>query len=323
MKKFIAIIVIMFIIVGVIVGGMWLKKESQTEKATFFAFDTIINLTVSSDDARSILDQCEREIYRLDKLFNVHSHESEISMLNQKAAQSPVKVSEELYGLIERSVEYSGDTDGAFDITIKPLVDLWDVKSGKNIVPAQSDIEAALKKVSYNNIVLYPESEIGFSTPDTKLDLGAVAKGYGADRLCDIIKKASCDWALLDLGGNIYCVGDREFSIGIQDPDGKRGEYFRVIKAQNTSVVTGGGYERGFEKDGRYYHHIISPFDGYPADSGVKSVTVTGPSSEMCDAYSTAVYVQGKSLAKKLSDKHKEISFIIVDNDGNIQQISQ
>lgn len=321
MKKINPVISIILIIILAIVGYMFLRRNDEPKKSTFFAFDTIINLTVAGEDAQAVLDECEREIYRLDKLFNVHSPQSEISFLNENAAQSPVKVSQELYGLIKRSVEYSKDTHGAFDITIKPLVDLWDVKSGKNIVPSQSDIEANLKKVSYNDILLYPEWEIGFSSSDTKIDLGAVAKGYATDRLCEIIKNSSCHWVLLDLGGNIYCVGDREFSIGIQDPKGERGEYFRVIKVKNTSVVTGGGYERGFEKDGRYYHHIISPYDGYPADSGLESVTVKGPSSEMCDAFSTAVFVHGKDLAKELSAKNKDISFIIMDKNGNSEEI--
>ena len=232
-----------------------------------------------------------------------------------------MKVSEELYGVIERSVGYSDATDGAFDITIKPLVDLWDIKSGKNTVPDDSYIKEKIKNVSYKNIVFLPDSKIGFSDSATKLDLGGVAKGYGADRLCEIIKGYSYEWALLDLGGNIYCMGDREFNIGIQHPDGERGEYFHTVKAKNLSVVTGGGYERGFEVNGRYYHHIISPFDGYPADSGLKSVTVTGVSSEMCDAYSTAVFVYGKEMAKKLCETKDNISFIIMDNNGNVEEI--
>lgn len=322
MKKITWIISTILIIILAAAGYVHIRGREETKKSTFFAFDTIINLTVTSDDAQTILDECEKEIYRLDKLFNVHSPESEISLLNQKGAAEPVAVSDELYGLIERSIGYSKDTDGAFDITIKPLVDLWDIKSGKDIVPYKQQIEENLKKVSYNNIILCPDGKIGFSSPDTKLDLGAVAKGYAADRLCEIIGSYIYDYALLDLGGNIYCMGEKEYRIGIQDPDGKRGEYSEVINAKNTSVVTGGGYERGFEKDGIYYHHIISPFDGYPADSGLKSVTVINKSSEMCDAYSTAVFVAGKDLAEKLCSKISDLSFALIDKNGQIEKIN-
>jgi len=321
MKKIAPIFAIILIISLSVGGYMYFGNRPDVKKTTFFAFDTVINLTLSSKDAQTILDECEKEIYRLDGIFNVHSPESEIYMLNESGAESPVEVSEELYGVIERSIGYSADTEGAFDITIKPLVDLWDIKNKKTTPPEDFRIKETVKKVSYNNIVLYPESKIGFSHPSTKLDLGGVAKGYGADRLCEIIKAHSFEWALLDLGGNIYCMGDREFNIGIQHPDRERGEYFRTVKAKNKSVVTGGGYERGYEANGRYYHHIISPFDGYPADSGLKSVTVTGDSSEMCDAYSTAVFVYGKNLAKKLCEKEKNISFIIMDNNGNVEEI--
>lgn len=321
MKKFILILTAIIIISLAFSGYIYLNSRYETKKTTFFAFDTIINLTVTAKDSDEILQECEREIYRLDKLFNVHSTKSEISLLNDKGSISPVKVSEELYSLIERSVGYSKDTDGAFDITIKPLVDLWDINSGKNIVPSEYQIEETLKKVSYNNIVFYPDTKIGFSSPYTKLDLGAVAKGYAADRLCEIIKNHSYKKALLDLGGNIYCMGDDEYRIGIQNPDGKRGEYLEVINAKNTSLVTGGGYERGFEKDGIYYHHIINPFDGYPADSGLKSVTVINKSSEMCDAYSTAVFVSGKKLAEKLCAEDKDLSFILIDAEGKTERI--
>ena len=322
MKKIALIFIIILLISFIIAGHLYFNPRTDVAKRTIFAFDTIINLTVSSDDGEAVLDQCEKEIYRLDSIFNAHSSQSEVSLLNDNGADTPVKVSEELYGVIERSIEYSKETHGAFDITIKPLSDLWDVKSGLNIVPSDEKVKETLGKVSYTDIVLYPDLNVGFSSSDTKIDLGGVAKGYAADRLKEIIEMSGSQWALIDLGGNIYCVGDREFRIGIQHPDKERGEYFDIINIKDKSVVTGGGYERGFEKDGKYYHHILSPFDGYPAFSGLKSVTVTGCSSEMCDAYSTAVYVYGKALAEELCEKNKDISFILMDNTGKTEKIN-
>lgn len=321
MKKTTGILFLILIIITAIGGYAYLNRAPAVRKSTVFAFDTVINLTVASEEAQQILDECEREIYRLDKLFNVHSPMSEISQLNLNGGISPFEVSDELYGIIERSIGYSRKTHGAFDITIKPLVDLWDIKNEKPSVPSDRCIKDNLEKVSYKNIVTGKNNEISFLSPDTRIDLGGVAKGYAADRLCDIIRSHPHSWALVDLGGNIYCTGDRSFSIGIQHPDKERGEYFCVTDVKNASVVTGGGYERGFAEDGKYYHHIISPYNGYPADSGLKSVTVTGSSSEMCDAYSTAVFVYGRELAEELCRTDEDVSFIIMDKNGKIEEI--
>lgn len=313
MKKVLMIISVV-IIVAIIVTGAYLNRNETCEEK-FFAFNTLISVKVTGNDAKNAVDALGKEATRLDKLLNAHSSQSEVSMINTAAADGYLDISEEVYLLIKRCIQYSQNTEGAFDITVKPLVDLWDI-GGKNHIPDESELNKALKAVSYENIDLSQKNKVHFTHPDTRIDLGAVAKGYAADRMKEILSGFDIDYALIDLGGNIYAYGEREYRVGIQHPDKERGEHFKVISAKNASVVTSGAYERGFERDGVYYHHILSPFDGKCADSGIKSVTVVGEVSEMCDAYSTAVYVKGKSLADKLQENNPGVSFVIMEDDG-------
>ncbi len=313
MKKLLMIISAVIILAMIVTGAVLNRNKTYEEK--FFAFDTLISIKVTGNDAKNAVAALGKEAARLDKLLNVHSSQSEVSRINTVAANGYADVSEEVYLLIKRCTQYSQNTDGAFDITVKPLVELWDI-GGKNHIPDETELNEALKAVSYENIDLSQENKVHFTHPDTKIDLGAVAKGYAADRMKEILSGFDIEHALIDLGGNIYVYGEREYRVGIQHPDKERGEHFKVISAKNTSVVTSGAYERGFERDGVYYHHILSPFDGKCAHSGIKSVTVTGDVSEMCDAYSTAVYVKGKSLAYKLREKRPRIAFVIMEDDG-------
>lgn len=256
---------------------------------TFFAMDTYIDMTVGS---KAQADSVEKEIKRLDNLLSVTKKDSDTSRFN-----NGLSVSDETAALIERCDKISALTDGAFDIRIQSLVELWDVANAK-APPTDKAVASALDDKS-------------------KIGLGAVAKGYAASRVRSILTDKGVKSALVSLGGNVMLIGSnpegRAWNVGIQHPK-KADDIIGIITASDCAVVTSGGYQRYFECDGKRYHHIFDPKTGYPADSGIISATVISKDDTLADALSTAVYVMGVEKATKLY-KTQDIELIMVTND--------
>ena len=238
-------------------------------------------------------------------IFSRTNEKSELYKLNAGELEAP---SQKLENIIEFSLTMSEFTDGAFDITITPLVALWNIKE-RTTPPTDEEIKEAKGKVDYKKVSLEP-----FSLGGTTLDLGAVAKGYIADKLVDYFKKQGAEDVVIDLGGNIALIG--EHTVGIRNPK-KPDEVFATMTINNKSAVTSGAYQRYFEYDGERYHHIIDPRTGKSADSGIASVTVVSPSSVFADALSTSIYILGED-ALSLCAKFNDTDAIIFKEDGSI-----
>jgi len=292
------------------------KKVSSTE----FALNTVITITAYGDNADNATKAAIEEIRRIEKVFSAHLETSEISNINKKAFNTPVEASDEVIFVLEKCLEMSRKTNGSFDITVKPLVDLWNITSENPKVPSDGAIDSAKSLVNYNDIVI-EGNKVSFKKEGMQIDLGAAVKGYCADRAVEVLKSYGIKNALLDLGGNIYALGKNEegkkWRIGIKDPSSPAGEHFSVEEISNLTAVTSGSYERYFEKDGKIYHHIIDPKTGYPADSGLISVTVISESSFEADMLSTAIFVMGD---KDFVDILKDVNYtkvITVDKNNN------
>jgi len=323
MKKILALLLALILIFSAIFAIRFRKSPDYCEK-TAFALNTAIKITVYAKDASSLADDALKEIHRIDALMNAHNPSSEISKIN--SSPDGAVVSKEVFDLIKTAVDISYKTNGAFDITLKPVSDLWDINSENPKVPKTEDIEAALSKTGFESIVLDEESlTVSFRKEGMAIDLGAIAKGYAADRAASVLKKAGVKSALLDLGGNVYAIGKNRYSkswkIGLQTPWEQRGEYFRIVEIENAAVVTSGAYERYFEKDGEIYHHIIDPETGFPSDSDIASVTVICENSALSDALSTAIFVSGEKGAKNALENFEGIEIIIMTNKGKIKQM--
>lgn len=296
MKKILTAVLCAAIVVCIAAffGG---EKYSQTE----YMLNTVI--TITADNKAAVTD-CFDEIRRIENLFSVYIPESEISSINSAPAGTPVKVSEETFNLLKKACEYKKLTDGAFDIAIKPLADLWDV-SGTGYVPTESEINSSLELIE--DIALN-ENDMTVTLPKDgmAIDLGGIAKGYAGDKVREILKSHGVKSAIADLGGNIVTVGQngrKDWRIGLQNPVEQRGTTYAHIGINDKFVVTSGGYERYFEKDGQAYHHIFDPSTGRNPANGILSVTIVSDDGTLADALSTACFVSGKDKAISIAEK--------------------
>lgn len=262
-------------------------KEYATD---FFAMDTFMTVQVLGEDGEQLAAACERQVNTLEAALSRTREGSEVWNLNH-AAGAPVEMPAAAE-LLLLSIAHSDMTGGLYDPTVARLTDLWGVGTEKERIPAQSEIEEALK---HTGSKLAQVSGQAFGLLDgAQLDLGGIAKGYAADQCAAILRDAGAS-GLLTLGGNIYAVGTNgggDWRIGIADPDNSA-DYLAVLSVRDESVVTSGDYERYFERDGRRYHHIFDPRTGYPAESGLRSVTVIDENSTRADALTTALFVMG------------------------------
>lgn len=290
-----------------------------------FAFDTVIEITVydnNKEHAESVLNSCMDLCNYYDSLFNINNPSSDIFKINESGGET-VKVSKDTIDIIKRSVYYSEISGGIFDITIEPLYELWDFNnSSHENIPDNDSILKELENVNYKSIEI-SESDKTVTVPKgLKINLGAIAKGYIADKLKEFLKENDIECALINLGGNILTFGEKpdkkSFNIGIQKPFSNTGEIITTVEANNKSVVTSGIYQRYFEYDGKIYHHIINPFTGYPAENNLASVTIISDSSTDADALSTICMLLGEEKANDFLKTIGSVSAVLIDKGGNI-----
>lgn len=275
-------------------------KNSRIAKQTF-AFDTVISITADKKDSDK-LEEAFKLCRQYEKIFSRTDPESELFLINEKKVSSP---SDDIKKVLDFSLKMSEYTGGAFDVTVAPLVDLWNVGE-RTSPPDDSEVSEALSRIGYSSIVTEP-----FNTSGKKLDMGAVAKGYIADRLIENFKKSNTGNVIIDLGGNVALIG--EYTVGIRDPFNPE-EIFATISLKDKSAVTSGSYQRYFDYDKKRYHHIIDPRTGYPSDSGIASVTVISPSSIEADALSTAIFIMGRDSISLCSNFSDTDAFIIMED---------
>jgi len=284
------------------------------ETRTFFAMDTYMSISAPSAD-EGLIDRCISEVEYIESLISVTDTSSEIYRLNYSGETD---ASAHTLALLEFALSMCEATGGALDITMYPVVRAWGFTSGEYRIPAGSELTALLRCVDYTGItvdgsrIMIPEGSM--------VDLGSVGKGYASDVIADMLRSGGVDSALIDLGGNIYCIGTKEngakWTIGLRDPMG--GDYLGVVSVSDCAVVTSGCYERYFEQDGVRYGHIFDPVTGCPADNGLISVTIIGKSGAVCDALSTALYVMGPDAAADYLSAQDDADAILVRSDGSL-----
>ncbi len=276
-------------------------EDAQKYTDEIYALDTVITMTIYSDDpnmdVQKIIDNTEVLIHSYENLISKTIEGSFTSELNKNGSfDASDKVYKDLvYYLVDRSQYFASISGGAFDVTVEPLVRLWDINNGNTEVPAQEDIDAAVALIDYNNFT-YDENTYTLANGST-VDFGAIAKGYMADIVKASLMSQGVDSALINLGGNVITIGakpgDKDWVIGVQDPNEPTGAILGTVSIKNKSVVTSGNYERYFIKDGVRYHHILDPKTGYPGGEGLASTTVISDRSIDCDALSTTTFLLG------------------------------
>ena len=308
-------IIILVVLMAIIVAIAFLMgKKSKPISRDGYYFDTYVNLTVYNQKDAKYLDDCLKMCERYEKLFSRTLEDSDIWNVNNADGEAVI-VDPETYYLIERALEFCEETDGAVDITIAPLVDTWgfnhneDTRAAK---PADDEIEDALIKIDYKNVIPLGDNMIRLDGEGTQIDLGFIAKGYIADKLKEYLISQNVKSAIISLGGNIVVIGNKpdgsEYNIGIKDPNNS-GEIIRSLKVSDKSVVTSGTYERYVEYEGVKYHHILDTESGFPVDNGVQSVTIVSDSSMEGDALSTICLILGEEESKDILNSHKSEAY--------------
>lgn len=295
-----------------------IQQEGDQLSGSAFLLNTYCTITLYDHSDRLILEEAFELCRHYEQLFSKTVEDSEIFRLNQ---QKSLRVSDDTADLLRQALAYCELSDGALDISIGSVSNLWDFNSGENIVPAAEQIAALLPSVDFRQIKI-TDHEVCLLQPRATLDLGAVAKGYIADRMKDYLVSQGVTQAILNLGGNVLCIGrknaTRGFSIGIQKPFDEG--YFAAIELKEPyySVVTSGIYERYFEKNGRFYHHILDPETGMPVDNDLLSVTIISADSLTGDALSTACFVLGRKSGMDLIDQLDDVYALFLTKDGQI-----
>ncbi len=307
------------LLAGILTGCSAPAEEMQQPvERSLFAMNTYMTFTVYGEDAQAALQEAEECIQQVEGLWSVTDEDSEIYQANHSGGQ-PVTVSEETAEIISFALEMAQRTGGALDPTIYPVLTAWGFTTDSKQVPSQQQIAQLLEQVGYDRIQING-SEL--TVPDgMELDLGAVGKGYTADLVTEILRRHGVTSALISLGGNIQSIGSRpdgsDWRLGIRAPweSGNLG----VLTVSDAAVVTSGGYENYFDDEqGNIYWHILDPSTGYPADSGLQSVTIVGREGRMCDALSTALFVMGAQSAEQYWRENGGFEMLLVTDSGEI-----
>ena len=280
------------------------KAQESTTTSSMILMDTVVDVRVDGPRSASLVERVFARMEELERVFSRFIEESEVSEINRRAGEW-VEVSPLTLELVELGIEMGRITEGAFDITIGAVLDLWGFGSDFHRVPTEEELADALATVDYTRVEVDGERGAVRIPQGTVLDLGGIAKGFIIHQATAILREAQVDRSMVNAGGDISVVGrrpdGRPWRVGVQDPEDPRSIRY-VLPLDDQSVVTSGDYQRYFVVDGVRYHHIIDPFTGYPA-RGLRSVTIVGDNPAVCDAISTAVFVlgwEGRALVESL-----------------------
>lgn len=283
-----------------------------------FAMDTYMTFKAYGERAQEAVDAAIEEVKRLDALLSASGASGEISALNSAGEGM---VSEDTAALFLRAMEIYESTDGLFDITVYPLMELWGFTTKEYHVPTETELQAVLAYVDASKLKF--DGEKITLAKGQKIDFGGIAKGYASSKVMEIFKDYGVEDGMVSLGGNIQTIGVNEegnpWNIGIRDPEGGQKDVLGSIRVSEKAVVTSGGYERYFEESGNTYIHILNPKTGYPADAGLISVTILSEDGTLADAMSTSIYLMGLDTAGDYWRKHREeFEMILVTEAGEI-----
>lgn len=311
---------------SIFLGGCGKKEDNEPLSKTEFMMDTVMTIKLYDKKDEEVLKKAFNRIKEIEDKMSNTIENSYIDKINKNAGKAPIEVDEELYNLLVKAKKFAELTDGAYEPTIGPLVELWNIKGeGKNdkhTIPKEEDIKKALDKVDYKKLELLDNNKVLLKDKGMKLDLGGIAKGYAGDEVKRVLEENGVKHAIIDLGGNIYALGSKEghksWKIGIQNPKEERGSYVGIVEVKENAVVTSGDYERYFEVDGKRYHHIIDSKTGYPSDNELSAISIVSKSSTDSDALSTALFVLGREKGAKVLSKLEDTEVLYITKSGKV-----
>jgi thiamine biosynthesis lipoprotein len=283
---------------------------------------TLVSISISNTDsekANRSADLAFQEIRRIEQIMSTYLPESEISLINRSAGTDWQSVHPEILFVIQEALGYSRLSNGAFDITFKPLTRLWNFEP-ESRPPDPGAVRELLNLVDFKAVLIDKEDRVLLKKPGMAIGLGGIAKGYAVDRAMAVLEAQGITDAIINSGGDLRVIGRRtrkkRWRIGIQDPR-NRDTVIETIDVSGGAVATSGDYEKYFIDQGIRYHHILNPKTGFPA-RGCRSVTVICPAAMMADAMATAVFVLGPEKGMELIRHLPDLEGMIVNNEGDI-----
>lgn len=327
----IAMIIIIAMLASTLIAGLTgcglqaASYDSYIDRTSFY-FDTVINIRIYGSKDESILDGCMELAAKYDSLLSSQKEGSDIWNINHSGGSS-VAVSQDTICLLNEALNYADLSEGAFNPALGSVISLWDFTSEEekeHVVPDSSSIIDALKHTDYKAIVIdEAASTVTLTDQGVQIDLGAIAKGFIADKIKEHLVSQNVNSAIINLGGNALLVGakpdDTAFTVGVEKPFSSSGDYITTITATDKSVVTSGVYERYFELDGTIYHHLLDPKTGYPVQNSLYSVTIVSDRSVDGDALSTACFVLGPEKGMELIESLDGIEAAFVFDDYSMK----
>ena len=280
-----------------------------------------ITLTIFHEDAQNLLLQSEQLLHLYKNRFSANDIDSELMEINLQAGKKAVQVHPDLFELIELGKKHSIAANSHLNIAIGPLVQTWRIGFSDAKLPSKEEIQTLLQITNPEEIVLdNSKQEVYLSKVGMRIDLGALAKGYIADKLKDFLVEQGVQSGIINLGGNILTIGEnptyqRPWRIGIQNPILDRGEHLAVIAVSDVSVVTSGIYERQLVVDGKTYHHIFDRKTGYPMETEVASLTIVAEKSVDCEIWTTRLFGQNPyDIIEEIEQQPGLEAFVITKN---------
>lgn len=322
---------IKFLFIFIIIISIFTSCNKTSEKNIQKSVESQSRLLLGTSSKITIYDYPSEEVFSksfdrlrdIENKMSIRIDSSEITLINQNAGIKPVKVSEDTFYIIKEAINVAALSDGAFDPTIGPLVELWNIGFDDAKVPTQDEIDRLLPLIGYQMVSLNEDDKSVFlEKKGMMLDLGGIAKGYAADEVAIILKENNIEKAIINLGGNVLTLGtrvdDTKWRIGVQNPEEERGNYVLIVSLDSQSLVTSGPYERYSVVDGVTYHHILDSRTGYPVKTNLTSASIISSNSMLSDALSTAIYSLGIEKGLDLINSLDDVEALFIDDNRNI-----
>jgi len=309
----------------ILILGSCAKRPVEPQAQSFLMLGTVCKITIYDNPSEEAFKAAFARLREIEQKMTLHSETSEVASVNQRSGLEPVAVSADTFAVIQKAVEIAQASGGAFDPTIGPLVQAWDIGGDNPRRPSEEEIQALLPLVDYRQVVLDEQNRSVFlKQKGMVLDLGGIAKGYAADQAAEVLRSHGVKQAIVNLGGNVLVLGRKPdgnlWRIGVQDPEQDRGAYAIIVQLEDTSLVTSGPYERFLVLEGETYHHILDTKTGYPVDSDFTSASIITHSSLLADALSTSVYALGYEKGMALINSFEDVEAIFFTADHQILQ---